>query len=81
MLYEYGKYFPKYATESFMPNLFLKGTRPDNIRSGQAYYINLELVKHQMPFLFLREASSKSTGGSWIFVLDPEWKRAYRRKK
>ena len=56
------------------------GERPDNIRSGQTYYINLELGQPTESIIIPRGTFFQSTGGSWIFVLDKDGKKAYRRK-
>ena len=55
------------------------GERPDNIRSGQTYYINLELGQPTESIIIPKGTFFQSTGGSWIFVLDPDGKKAYRR--
>ena len=50
------------------------------IRSGQTYYINLELGQPTESIIIPRGTFFQSTGGSWIFVLDKDGKKAYRRK-
>ena len=56
-----------------------RGERPDNIRSGQTYYLNLELGQSEQAILIPRGAFFQTTGGQWIFVLDKDGSRAYRR--
>ncbi|MDR0394995.1 MAG: efflux transporter periplasmic adaptor subunit, partial [Tannerella sp.] len=53
--------------------------RPDNIRSGQTYYINLELGQPTEGILIPKGTFFQSTGGNWIFVLDADGEKAYRR--
>ena len=48
-------------------------------RSGQTYYINLELGQPIEAIIIPRGAFYQNTGGNWIFVLSPEGDKAYRR--
>ena len=52
---------------------------PDNIRSGQTYYLNLELGSPTEAVLLPRGTFFQSTGGNWVFVLDKSGHKAYRR--
>ena len=74
------KVFPEVRDGKFRTEFIFEGTRPDNIRSGQTYYINLELGQPSDAILIPKGSFFQSTGGSWIFVLDPSGKKAYRRK-
>lgn len=74
------KVFPEVRDGKFRTEFIFEGTRPDNIRSGQTYYINLELGQPSDAILIPKGSFFQSTGGSWIFVLDPRGKKAYRRK-
>ncbi len=71
--------FPEVRNGQFRVWCNLTGERPDNIRSGQTYYINLELGQPSEAILIPRGAFYQSTGGAWIFVLSPDGTRAYRR--
>ena len=74
------KVFPEVRDGKFRTEFIFEGTRSDNIRSGQTYYINLELGQPSDAILIPKGSFFQSTGGSWIFVLDPSGKKAYRRK-
>lgn len=74
------KVFPEVRDGKFRTEFIFEGTRPDNIRSGQTYYINLELGQPADAILIPKGSFFQSTGGSWIFVLDASGKKAYRRK-
>ena len=74
------KVFPEVRDGKFRTEFIFEGTWPDNIRSGQTYYINLELGQPSDAILIPKGSFFQSTGGSWIFVLDPSGKKAYRRK-
>ena len=74
------KVYPEVRDGKFRTDLVFTGERPDNIRSGQTYYINLELGQPTESIIIPRGTFFQSTGGSWIFVLDKDGKKAYRRK-
>ena len=73
------KVYPEVRQGRFRIDLVFRGDRPDNIRSGQTYYINLELGQSEQATLIPRGAFFQTTGGQWIFVLDKDGSRAYRR--
>jgi HlyD family secretion protein len=43
---------------------------PDNIRTGQTYYISLQLGQPKRSLLVPIGGFFQETGGQWIFVLD-----------
>ena len=55
------------------------GMRPENIRTGQTYYLDLELGQPEQAVIIPRGTFFQTTGGQWIFVLSPDGKKAYRR--
>lgn len=71
--------FPEVRNGQFRTWCYLTGERPDNIRSGQTYYINLELGQPTDAIIIPRGAFYQTTGGSWIFVVSPDGEKAYRR--
>lgn len=73
------KVFPEVREGKFRTEFVFTGERPDNIRSGQTYYLNLELGQPTEGILIPKGTFFQSTGGSWIFVLDPNGKKAHRR--
>lgn len=74
------KVYPEVREGKFRSDFVFTGERPDNIRSGQTYYINLELGQPTESIIIPRGTFFQSTGGNWIFVLDKDGKKAYRRK-
>ncbi|MBQ5476663.1 MAG: efflux transporter periplasmic adaptor subunit, partial [Bacteroidaceae bacterium] len=50
------------------------------IRTGQTYYIDLELGQPEQAVIVPRGTFFQSTGGQWIFVLDKGGAKAYRRQ-
>jgi HlyD family secretion protein len=73
------KVFPEVREGKFRTEFIFTGERPDNIRSGQTYYINLELGQPTEGIIIPKGSFFQGTGGSWIFVLDADGKKAYRR--
>ena len=73
------KVYPEVRQGRFRIDLVFRGERPDNIRSGQTYYLNLELGQSEQAILIPRGAFFQTTGGQWIFVLNKDGSRAYRR--
>ncbi len=71
--------FPEVREGKFRAEFIFTGERPDNIRSGQTYYINLELGQPTEGILIPKGTFFQHTGGSWIFVLDKDGKKAHRR--
>ena len=73
------KVFPEVREGKFRVEFVFTDTHPDNIRAGQTYYLNLQLGQSTEAVLVPRGTFYSSTGGKWIFVLDPDGKKAYRR--
>lgn len=73
------KVYPEVRDGRFRTDFVFTGGRPDNIRSGQTYYISLELGQPTESVIIPKGTFFQSTGGSWIFVLDKDGKKAYRR--
>ncbi|WP_085536194.1 efflux RND transporter periplasmic adaptor subunit [Massilibacteroides vaginae] len=74
------KVFPEVRDGKFRTELIFAGERPDNIRSGQTYYISLQLGLPTESIMIPRGTFFQTTGGSWIFVVDKDGKKATRRK-
>lgn len=74
------KVYPEVRDKQFKTDFVLVGERPDNIRTGQTYYINLQLGQPVEAIMIPRGAFYQTTGGQWIFVVTPDGKKAIRRK-
>ena len=74
------KVYPEVREGRFRTDLVFEGTRPENIRSGQTYYIDLQLGEPTQSVLIPKGTFFQVTGGNWIFVLDKDGKKAYRRQ-
>ena len=73
------KVYPEVRDGKFRCDFVFKGERPENIRSGQTYYIDLELGQPEQAIIIPRGTFFQTTGGQWIFVLDKSGSKAYRR--
>ncbi|WP_073003413.1 efflux RND transporter periplasmic adaptor subunit [Mariniphaga anaerophila] len=65
------KVYPEVRNSQFKIDLVFTGERPENIRTGQTYYINLQLGQPQQAILVPLGGFFNSTGGQWIYVVDP----------
>ena len=72
-----AKVFPEVRGGQFRTWLTFTGSRPDNIRTGQTYYINLELGQPTQGIIIPRGAFYQTTGGNWIYVVEGD--KAVRR--
>ena len=73
------KVYPEVRQGKFRTDFVFVGSRPEHIRTGQTYYIDLELGRPEQAVLIPRGTFFQTTGGQWIFVLDRNGQRAYRR--
>lgn len=74
------KVYPEVRNGQFRADFTFAGAHPRNIRSGQTYYLHLELGQPTDAVIIPRGSFYQSTGGVWIYVLTPEGDRAYRRQ-
>lgn len=74
------KVYPEVREGKFRTDFNFIGERPENIRSGQTYYINLELGMPTESIIIPKGTFFQYTGGNWIFVLEKDGKKAYRRQ-
>ena len=61
-----SKVYPDVKEGQFKTDFTFTSKRPDNIRTGQTYYINLELGQPSDAILIPRGAFYQKTGGNWI---------------
>ncbi|HKI87452.1 MAG TPA: HlyD family efflux transporter periplasmic adaptor subunit [Draconibacterium sp.] len=73
------KVYPEVRNSQFQIDLVFTGERPENIRTGQTYYINLQLGQPEKSLLVSLGGFFNSTGGQWIYVLDPSGDFATKR--
>lgn len=74
------KVYPEVREGRFKIDFVFRGERPKNIRTGQTYYVDLQLGEAKKAVIIPKGTFYSVTGGSWIFVLDKDGRKAYRRK-
>ena len=73
------KVYPEVRDGRFLTDFVFCGERPRQMRSGQTYYLNLELGRPEQAVLIPRGTFFQTTGGGWIFVLSSDGRTAHRR--
>ncbi len=76
---EVTKSYPEVKDGQFRTDLSFVTKRPENIRAGQTYHINLQLGDPVQAILIPRGGFFQITGGRWMYVVDESGKFALRR--
>ena len=76
---EVTKVYPEVKDGQFRTDFRFTTGRPENIRAGQTYHINLQLGDPVKAVLIPRGGFFQITGGRWIYVVDESGKFAVRR--
>ena len=71
--------YPEVRNGTFKIEMIFRDSMPDNIRTGQTYYISLQLGQPKVSVLVPIGGFFQETGGQWIFVLDPSESFATKR--
>ena len=74
------KVYPEVRDGKFKADFKFDGEQPDNIRSGQTYYLNLQLGQPEEAVIIPRGTFYQKTGGKWIYVVNKEGNKAVRRE-
>ncbi|TCL07832.1 HlyD family secretion protein [Roseivirga ehrenbergii] len=74
------KIFPEINSGQFKVEMMFEGEIPENIRRGQTVPVKLQLSEERQAVMIPRGAFFQTTGGNWIFVVDPSGEFAVRRK-
>lgn len=77
---EVTKVYPEVKAGQFRTDLAFTSSRPENIRAGQTYHLNLQLGAPTQALLLPRGSFFQRTGGRWIYVLDKSGTFALRRE-
>ena len=73
------KVYPEVRNGRFQVDMEFSGVKPDNIRTGQTYRINVELGQPVKAIQVMKGGFFESTGGQWIYVVDPSGSSATKR--
>lgn len=74
------KVYPEVRDGKFKADFKFIGGQPENIRTGQTYYLNLQLGQSKEAVLIPRGTFYQKTGGRWIYVLTADGSKAYKRE-
>ncbi|WP_367387900.1 efflux RND transporter periplasmic adaptor subunit [Lewinella sp. LCG006] len=66
-----NKIYPEVANGSFAVDLVFVGERPERIKRGQTISLKLSLSDDTQAMLLAKGGYYQSTGGNWVYVLDP----------
>ena len=74
------KVYPEVRDGKFKADFKFGGEQPDNIRSGQTYYLNLQLGQPEEAVIIPRGTFYQKTGGKWIYVVNKDGNKAVKRE-
>ena len=73
------KVYPEVRNGKFKVDLVFTEEKPETIRTGQSYNIKLQLGESSDALLLPKGSFFQSTGGQWIFVVNPDGDVALKR--
>ncbi len=74
------KVYPEVREGKFKADFKFNGAQPENIRTGQTYYLNLQLGQPENAVLIPRGTFYQKTGGKWIYVVSKDGGKAVKRE-
>ena len=74
------KVYPEVRAGKFQADFKFSEEQPANIRTGQTYYLNLQLGPPESALLIPRGTFYQKTGGKWIYVVSPSGDKAVKRE-
>ena len=74
------KVYPEVREGKFQADFKFEDERPENLRRGQTYYLDLQLGQPEEAVIIPRGTFYQKTGGRWIYVLDKNGKKATKRE-
>lgn len=72
---EVTKVYPEVKEGQFRTDFVFTMGRPENIRAGQTYHVNLQLKRSGEGAVLIR-GFFQTTGGRWVYVVDESGKFA-----
>lgn len=76
---EVTKVYPEVREGQFRTDLHFISARPENIRAGQTYHLNLQLGDPVQTVIIPRGSFYQASGGEYMYVVDKEGRTARRR--
>lgn len=74
------KVYPEVRNSKFKVDLVFTDEKPETIRTGQSYNIKLQLGESSDALLLPKGSFFQSTGGQWLFVVNPDGEAAMKRE-
>ncbi|MDH3648680.1 MAG: efflux RND transporter periplasmic adaptor subunit [Saprospiraceae bacterium] len=74
-----SKIYPQVTNGAFLVDMVFTEDTPDGIKRGQSVSVKLELSAEEKGKLLARGGFYQTTGGNWVYVLDPRSGVAYKR--
>ena len=74
------KVYPEVRSGKFQADFKFSEEQPANIRTGQTYYLNLQLGQPESAVLIPRGTFYQKTGGKWIYVVSSAGGKAVKRE-
>ena len=74
------KVYPEVRDGKFQADFKFEEKRPENLRRGQTYYLDLQLGQPEEAVIIPRGSFYHKTGGRWIYVLDRNGNKATKRE-
>ena len=74
------KVYPEVRDGKFKADFKFSGAQPENIRTGQTYYLNLQFGQPEDAIMIPRGTFYQKTGGRWIYVITEDGSKAYKRE-
>lgn len=73
------KIYPQVLNGAFEADMVFVGAPPEGIKRGQSVSVKLELSAEEQATLLQRGGFYQTTGGNWVYVIDPS--SGYARKR
>tara|TARA_Y100000385_G_scaffold291735_1_gene371838 strand:- start:3053 stop:4303 length:1251 start_codon:yes stop_codon:yes gene_type:complete len=73
------KIYPQVTNGTFEADMLFQGSVPEGIKRGQSVSVKLQLSAEQEALLIAKGSFYQTTGGNWIYVVDPSGNIARRR--
>lgn len=74
------KVYPEVQDGQFRTDLYFVSRRPDNIRSGQTYHVDIQLGDPEEAVIIPRGSFYQSSGGRYVYVVDGDGNTATMRR-
>jgi HlyD family secretion protein len=76
---EINKIYPQVTNGAFLVDMIFTGDVPEGIKRGQSVSVKLQLSAEKESMLLARGGFYQTTGGNWIYMIDPATGNAFKR--